>query len=262
MSAKPEQLVVPLDDLDPVGLLDARRVGMERGDRRLRLVLAEPIAGERGLRDADALGDERGVPLAAVLVGERHDAAVRSGAAAAAGVVQEHQGEQPVDLGVVDQGRQLAGQADRLGREVDVARVALVEDEVEHPHHRAHVAGPIDTGPTDRALGPADALRHGRLGHEVGLRDLTGGEAAHGSQGQRHRRRRREIGVRAQEVEVQRVVGARDRAGRRLGVEPDLPVAARRLGPRHVEERPPRDRDRATPWDRRAPRPPTPRAPG
>jgi len=32
-----EQLVVPLHDLDPVGLLDTRRVGMERGDRRLRL---------------------------------------------------------------------------------------------------------------------------------------------------------------------------------------------------------------------------------
>ena len=47
--------------------------------------------------------------------------------------------------------RQLAGQSDRLGREVDVARVALVEDEVQHPHHRAHVAGAIDTGrPTVR----------------------------------------------------------------------------------------------------------------
>ena len=49
--------------------------------------------------------------------------------------------------------------------------------------------------------------------------------------------------MRAQEVEVQRVVGARDRAGRRLGVEAHLPVTTRGLGPRHVEERPPRDRD-------------------
>ena len=83
----------------------------------------------------------RGVPLAAVLLGERHDASVRSGAAAAAGVVEQHQGEQPVDLGVVHQGSQLPGQSDRLGREIDVAGVALVEDEVQHPHHRAHVAG-------------------------------------------------------------------------------------------------------------------------
>ena len=52
-------------------------------------------------------------------------------------VVQQHQGEQPVDLGIVHQGRELSGEPDRLGREVDVARVALVEDEVEHAHHRA-----------------------------------------------------------------------------------------------------------------------------
>ncbi len=44
---EPEQLVVPLHDLDPVGLLDTRSVRMERGDRRLRLVFAELIARER-----------------------------------------------------------------------------------------------------------------------------------------------------------------------------------------------------------------------
>ena len=139
------------------------------------------------MQDADSLGDELGVPLAPVLLGERHDPSVRSGAAAAARVVQQHQCEQPVDLGVVHRRRQLPGQSDRLGREVDVARVALVEDEVQHPHHRAHVAGTIETGPTDRALGAADALRHGALGHEVGLRDLARGEPAHGPQGQSDR---------------------------------------------------------------------------
>ena len=123
-----------------------RCVGVEGGDRRLRLVLAELVAGERGLEDGDSLGDELGVPLAAVLLGERHDAAVGSGAAASASVVQQHQGEQPVDLGVVHEGRELPGQPDRLGGEVDIARVALVEDEVQHPHHRAHVAWPIDPG--------------------------------------------------------------------------------------------------------------------
>ena len=205
---------------------------MERGDRRLRLVFAELIARERSLCDVESLGDEPSVPLAAVLIGERHDASVRSGAAAAADMVEEHQGEQPVDLGVVHQGSQPPGQPDGLGREIDVAGIALVEDEVQHPHHRAHVAGTIDTSPTDcaptdGALGAADALRHGALGHEVGPSDLACGEATHGSEGQRNRRRRRQIGVRAQEVEVQRVVGARDRAGRRFGVESELSVAAR-----------------------------------
>lgn len=85
----------------------------------------------------------------------------------------------------------------------------------------------IDTGPTDHALGAADALRHGALGHEVCPSDLACGEATHGSEGQRDRRRRRQIGVRAQEAEAQRVVGARDRTGRRFGVESELSVAAR-----------------------------------
>ena len=160
---------------------------MQRGDRRLRLVLAEPIARERGLQDGDPLGDELVVPQAPVLVGERHDPSVRSGAAAPAGVVQQHQGEQPVDLGVVHRRRQLPGESDRLGREVDVARVALVEDEVQHPHDRPHVAETIETRPPDRALGATDALRHGALRHEVGLRDLARGEAAHRPEGQRHR---------------------------------------------------------------------------
>ena len=38
-----EQFVVPADDLHPIGLLGARRIGMDGGDRRLRLVLAESV---------------------------------------------------------------------------------------------------------------------------------------------------------------------------------------------------------------------------
>ena len=159
------------------------------------------------------------------------------------GMVQEHQGEQPVDLWFVHQGRQLPGESDRLGREIDVAGIALVEDEVQHPHHRAHIAGTIDAGSLDRPLGAADALCHRALGHQVGPSDLACGEATDGAEGQRDRRRRRQIGVGAQEVEAQRVVGARDRAGRRFGVESEFAVAARGFRPRHVEERSPRDRD-------------------
>ena len=103
------------------------------------------------------------------------------------GMVEQHQCEQPVDLGVVHQDRQLAREPDRLGREIDVAGIALVEDEIQHSHHRAHVAGTFDTGPTDRALGAADALRHGGLGHEVRARDLARGEATYGAERQRNR---------------------------------------------------------------------------
>lgn len=108
--------------LGPVGLLDARRVGVQGGDRRLRLVLTEPVASERSLEHDDPLRDEVAVPPAPVLVGERDDAPVGPRAAGPAGVVQQHQGEEPVHLGVVDRRRQLPGVPDRLGRQVDVTR--------------------------------------------------------------------------------------------------------------------------------------------
>ena len=73
-----EQLVVPLHDLDPVGLLHAPRVSVERGDRGLCLVLAQPVARQRSLHDLDTLGDQVGVPLASILLGERHDPAIWS----------------------------------------------------------------------------------------------------------------------------------------------------------------------------------------
>ena len=109
-----------------------------------------------------------------------------------------------------------------------------------------YVAWTIDTGHADHSLGAADALRHGGLGYEVCLRDLTCGQATHGSEGQCDRRGRRQIGVGAQEVEAKRVVGARDRAGRRFGVESDLSVVAGDVRPRHVEEGSPSHRDEPT----------------
>ena len=73
--------------------------------------------------------------------------------------------------------------------EVVVAGVALVEDEVEHLRTvRSLRAGRGGRG--DGALGPADPLRHRRLGNQVGLGDLAGGEPADGPQRQRHGRGR------------------------------------------------------------------------
>ena len=53
-----QQLVVPLDDLHPIGLLDQRRVGVQRGDRRLGLELAETVSSERPLQELDRFGDQ------------------------------------------------------------------------------------------------------------------------------------------------------------------------------------------------------------
>ena len=93
-----QQLVVPLHDLHPVGLLGRACVGVERGDRGLQLELAALLEGEGTLQDPYALLDEGAVPAAAVLVGERHQGAVRPQPGRAARVVEQHQGEQPVGL--------------------------------------------------------------------------------------------------------------------------------------------------------------------
>jgi hypothetical protein len=54
---EPEELVVPRDDLRPVGLGIGPRVGVQGGDGGLRLELAEAVAGERRLQDRVPSGD-------------------------------------------------------------------------------------------------------------------------------------------------------------------------------------------------------------
>ena len=71
-----DQLVVPGEDLRPVGLLRPLGVVVERGDRGLHLVLAAAVARQRRLEDADPFGDLARVPAAPVLLVERHEGAV------------------------------------------------------------------------------------------------------------------------------------------------------------------------------------------
>jgi hypothetical protein len=96
-----DHFVVPLDDLRPVGLLGRPRVGVERGDGGLGLVLAEAIAGERRLQYVHALGDQPGVPQAAVLFGQGHQPVLGVGPGRAPCVVQQHEREQARHLLVV-----------------------------------------------------------------------------------------------------------------------------------------------------------------
>ena len=177
--------------------------------------------------------------------------------------MQQHQREQPVGLGIVRRPRQLAGQPDRLRREVDVARVALVEHEVQHPHHRARRRRGRSTPacPTvrlARLMRCAIVLSGTRYAWAI-WRVVSPPTAR---SVRRDRRRRREVGVRAQEVEVERVVEARHLAGRRRGVVPHLAIATGRIRPGQVEERPPRDRDQPALGVGGLARRPTRRAPG
>ena len=69
-----DEVVVPGEDLRPVGLLGACRVGVQGGDGGFDLIAAGALNGQRRLQDAHALGDLAGVPQAAVLPVERDDA--------------------------------------------------------------------------------------------------------------------------------------------------------------------------------------------
>ena len=69
-----DEVVVPGEDLRPVGLLGAGRVVVQGGDGGLDLVAPGALGGQRRLQDAHALGDLAGVPQATVLAVERDDA--------------------------------------------------------------------------------------------------------------------------------------------------------------------------------------------
>ncbi len=131
------ELAVEGGDLRPV----ARLVGVQRGDRRLHDVGPAAAQRERAVEHRPARGDLAGVPQRAVLVGEQHELAVAE-ARRAAGVVQQHQRQQAVHLGLV--GHQLgqrAAEPDRLGGEVAAAAVALVEDQVDDGEHGGEPVG-------------------------------------------------------------------------------------------------------------------------
>ena len=164
---------------------------------------------------------------------KRPSAAVRAGAAR---VVEHHEGEQAGDLRIVGDGGELPGEPDDLLREVDVAGIALVEHQVQDAQHGRDVARLIEPQVGDRALGAADALRHRRLGHQVGPSNLTCRQSAHRPQGERNRGRRRQRRVRAEEVERQGVVRGHGRARRGFLLDEALPPAAGCLGTDRVEE--------------------------
>ena len=107
--------------------------------------------------------------------------------------------------------------------------------------------GLLEPDAGDRALGSADALSHSRLGHQVGLRNLAGGQPADSAQRECDGGRRRQRRVRAQKVELECVVHARHRPADRplawLLVRPKLPLATSRIRTDPVEEPPPGHRD-------------------
>ena len=132
--------LVQHEDLGPVRVLGAPCLVMDCRDCRLELVGPGRSPGEGRRDQRRSLVDHRPVPAAAVLAVERHEAAVGPGASRPPRIREQHQREQPADLGVDGQhAMDVACEADGLRGEIRPLqvgsgrrRVALVEDQVQH----------------------------------------------------------------------------------------------------------------------------------
>jgi hypothetical protein len=258
----PRELAVQGGDLPPVGVLGARRLGVQRGDGRLQRVRARrPLEAQRALDQRERLGDHPGVPARAVLVAHQHEPARRVDPRGAARLDEQHQRHQPGRLGLAGHQREHdLGQPDRLGGEV-VARevlarrrgVALVEHEVEDGEHGGQAVGQrVGAGHPDRdarradlALGAHEPLGDRRLGHEQAACDLGHREAAHQAQRQRHLRVERQRRVTAGEHQREALVRQRLVLPGQLGHDLlelagqlGLLVAQHRLAPQPVDRAP------------------------
>ena len=125
------ELAVQRHELGPVlGLVDVKG-----RDRRLELVGTVAAEGERAIERCLTFRDLIAVPERAILIAQKDDGAVGE-AGVAASVVQQHQREERVHVGLVrHQLCERAPEPDRLGRELSTTAVALVEDQVDDREH-------------------------------------------------------------------------------------------------------------------------------
>jgi hypothetical protein len=135
-----------------------------------------------------------------VLLCEWDQCAVRAGPRGAAGVREQHEGEESGDLAVLGQAiAELPGQSDRLGgqlgamqRKPGAGGVSLVGDQIQHVRHRGHPLRPFgrrghfEFGATglDPLFRPADPLTDSRFRDEKRAGDLGGTQPADGAQRQ------------------------------------------------------------------------------
>ncbi len=145
----PVQHGVQRADPLPVGVLLPWCRIVQRGDGSLQGVLADRLAFQRRGGQCGPFRDRRAVPPGAVLHGQGDEGPVGRDPGRPARLGQEHECEQTGYLGLV--GQQLveqASEADGFRRQVGAVqvgaaarRIALVEDEVDHPEHQPEPLG-------------------------------------------------------------------------------------------------------------------------
>ena len=175
------------------------------------------MQGQCPIEDGTAVGYLRSVPKRAILIVEQDEVAIAK-ARFAAGVVQKHQREQALRLGLV--GHQLdqrASEADCLRRKVTAAAVALVEDQVDDRERRGEPVGEQmvgrdperDPGGLDLALGSHQPLSHRRHGNQERAGNLLRRQTAKCAQSECDLGLGRERWMAAGEDQLQPLVGKR-----------------------------------------------------
>jgi hypothetical protein len=152
------------------------------------------VKRKRPVEDRPASRDLFGVPEGSILLGQ-HDHVAVAEAGLAAGVVQQHEGEQRMGLGLVGhEFRKGLRQSQCFGGEIVAACPALVEDQVDNGKHRRQTIGEQvirrdtegNASVLDLALGSDQTLGHGRLRDQEGAGDLWRGQTAERAQSQGH----------------------------------------------------------------------------
>ena len=89
------------EDLRPIGVGGRRRAVVDGRDRRLQLVLADATTRHGAVQEGRPPADHLAIPQGPILVGERHDLPIGRRPGWTAGIDQEHERQQPGDLGIV-----------------------------------------------------------------------------------------------------------------------------------------------------------------
>ncbi len=216
-----QQDIVDHDNLRPVRRRGRGGMGVNRSYRRLQGVRTETARQQCPLHQRRPFGNMLRIPERAVLVFEQDETAFRGTARRVPRFLQQHQRKQSQRLGLRQQFDQQPAQANRLAGKAGArerfsgrCRIALVENQINHPQHALHPIRQFrrrrhlvrDAGIPDFCLGPDDTLgKRGCSGKEC-PGDLLGCQPAYFAQGKRHLGIGRESGMTAGKDKPEAVV--------------------------------------------------------
>ena len=207
----------------PIGVGRGRRLGVDRGDRRLELIGPGPAAARTPDQAPAGPRRSRRVPASAVLVGQQHDLTARprararaaSRAGASAPRARATSASSGISAASSLPSRSASAHRARAQQVLAGGRgIALVEHQIDHRQYGPSRSGSAESdgtsnairGVADLALGADEPLGHRRLGDEERPADLGRGQARDRLERQRHPRVERERRMAAGEQHAQPLV--------------------------------------------------------